>query len=184
MNGILVETRRTRKVFKCKLNYVPKEGGACARNERASSPIATVTFLLLWNSSIVTQEGDTMFRIGVKRDESIVAMVLAGHSEQFGMLVYRYLPVVQAIARAHDIEAAASMEEREDAPDHAGLELHKAVRSDRDQLDQETRKAAGATRLGGSRLRPPVIDVRRRIRRARPLPGSPRWRSRFPRGRS
>ncbi len=66
-----------------------------------------------------------MFRIGVKRDESIVAMVLAGHSEQFGMLVYRYLPVVRAIARAHDIEAAASMEGHEDAPDHARLELLK-----------------------------------------------------------
>ncbi|GMV92519.1 MAG: hypothetical protein AMXMBFR82_22970 [Candidatus Hydrogenedentota bacterium] len=36
----------------------------------------------------------------LERDESIVARVLAGHHEQFGTLVQRYLPVVQAIARA------------------------------------------------------------------------------------
>ncbi|MCC6488008.1 MAG: sigma-70 family RNA polymerase sigma factor [Candidatus Hydrogenedentes bacterium] len=35
-----------------------------------------------------------------ERDESIVARVLAGQHDQFGALVERYLPVVQAIARA------------------------------------------------------------------------------------
>ncbi|MCH8205241.1 MAG: sigma-70 family RNA polymerase sigma factor, partial [Candidatus Hydrogenedentes bacterium] len=41
-----------------------------------------------------------MFTIASRRDDKIIAQVLAGYHDQFGLLVQRYLPVVQAIAHA------------------------------------------------------------------------------------
>ena len=39
-----------------------------------------------------------MLGFGTKRDDTIIEKVLAGNDEQFGILVQRYLPTVQAIA--------------------------------------------------------------------------------------
>ncbi len=41
-----------------------------------------------------------MFGFGTPRDETVITTVLEGHQEKFGVLVQRYLPIVQAIAYA------------------------------------------------------------------------------------
>ena len=42
-----------------------------------------------------------MWASGIRRDEQVILSVLGGQRDDYGTLIQRYLPVVQAIARAH-----------------------------------------------------------------------------------